>query len=105
MNVAYESIDCTGNRSADETYNHKAANLRHLAGLKLALLITHKDMFDVNLLIGAAFYWSVDTIIRGDSQTAAKSKVSRESKNGAQTTSMMNVLVIHKTEEVDLERF
>ena len=49
----------------------------YLQGLTLAHPVTHTADFEILLLIGADFYWSIveDHIIRGDGPTAMKSKL------------------------------
>ena len=49
----------------------------HLQGLTLAHPVMNTKDFEISLLIGADYYWSVveDTIIHGDEPTAMKSKL------------------------------
>ena len=54
-----------------------ASHFPHLQGLTLAHPVMDIKDFEISLLIGADYYWSVmeDTIIRGDGPTAMKSKL------------------------------
>ena len=54
-----------------------ASHFPHLQGLTLAHPVMNTKDFEISLLIGADYYWSVveDTIIRGDGPTAMKSKL------------------------------
>ena len=47
-------------------------------GLNLVHPFSNKDLFDIDLLIGADHYWKIleDQIIRGSGPTAAKPKIS-----------------------------
>ena len=49
----------------------------YLQGLSLAHPITHTSNFEISLLIGADFYWSIveNQIIRGDGLTTMQSKL------------------------------
>ena len=90
------------------------ANLSYLKGLKLAHPVTEEENFEISMLIGADFYWDIveNEIIRGNGPTAVKSKLGYllsgptfNSNVSTVTTTMMNVLIQHKQEEVDLEKF
>ena len=92
----------------------KVKNLSYLQGLHLAHPVTHNEQFNISLLIGADHYWSVvqDEIIRGDGPTAVKSKIgyllSGPLHTGTSTnwsSTMMNILVAHKPDEMNLQKF
>ncbi|XP_063400011.1 uncharacterized protein LOC134684639 [Mytilus trossulus] len=98
-----------------KTYIRKAAKLSYLSEIKLAHPVTANDNFQVSVLVGADYYWSIieNHIIRGDGPTAVKSKIGyllsgplhgTPSYND-QPTSMMNVMTSRKTKECDLEKF
>lgn len=96
-----------------QTHMKSVANLKHLRGLRLAHPVTDDDMFDIEILIGADYYWSIvgDTIIRGQGPTAVESKLgyllSGPTLSSACNTgnSILNVIVAHKEEEINLEKF
>lgn len=86
----------------------------YLRRLKLAHPVMHGDQFEINLLIGGDFYWDIvqDKVIRGNGPTAVNSKIGYllsgpvpAKGNNNMSTSMMNILVCHKEEEIDLEKF
>ncbi|XP_063426809.1 uncharacterized protein LOC134710384 [Mytilus trossulus] len=86
----------------------------YLRGLKLAHTMTQQDLFDISLLVGADHYWDivVDHIVRGNGPTAVKSKIgyllsgpTYSTKTNTSKTNMFNVLISHKDEEYNLERF
>ena len=54
---------------------HSPVNFPYLQGLTLAHPVTHTSDFEISLLIGADFYWSIveDHIIRGYRPTAMQS--------------------------------
>ncbi|XP_063411556.1 uncharacterized protein LOC134694475 [Mytilus trossulus] len=87
--------------------------LHYLHGLSLAHPVTDAESFELTLLIGADFYWNIvqDKVIRGNGPTAVSSKLGYllsgpiPVKNNNQSTSMMNVLISHKQETCDLEKF
>ena len=56
---------------------HYLVNFPYLQGLTLAHPVTHMSDFEISLLIGADFYWSIveDHIIRGHGPTAMQSKL------------------------------
>ncbi|CAC5385662.1 unnamed protein product [Mytilus coruscus] len=60
-----------------KTYLHKTTHLKYLYGLKLAHPVSHDPMFEVSLLIGLDYYWSIveDRIVRRTGPTAVKSKI------------------------------
>ena len=90
-------------------------NSDYLKGIKLAHPVTEDDMFEISLLIGADFYWEFveDIVIRGNGPIAVKSKLGYLLSGPLQpgkvrsntTSSIFNVLVSHKVEECDLEKF
>ena len=51
--------------------------LSYMQGLKLAHPVSNEERFNISMLIGADFYWSIiqDEIIRGEGPTAVKSKL------------------------------
>ena len=90
------------------------ASLSYPKGLKLAHPVTEEENFEISMLIRADVYWDIveNEIIRGNIPTAVKSKLgyllsgpSFNSKVSTVTTTKMNVLIQHKQEEVDLEKF
>ncbi|XP_069115378.1 uncharacterized protein [Argopecten irradians] len=92
------------------------AKLPHLKGLKLAHPVSADETFEVSLLIGADHYWDIvqDKVVRGKGPIAVKSKIGYllsgpyqgiSSLNQRQNMSVMNVLVSHKKDECDLEKF
>ena len=60
-----------------KTYAHNLKGMKHLAGLKLAHLLMDDGYFEITMLIGADYYWSIvqDSVIRGDGPTAVPSKI------------------------------
>ena len=98
-----------------KTYVHKTTHLKYLSGLRLAHPSSHEPTFEVELLIGADNYWSIveDQVIRGAGPTAVKSKIcyllsgpiTGSAMKSDTCTSMMNILVSHKIEELNLEMF
>ncbi|XP_076081076.1 uncharacterized protein LOC143051991 [Mytilus galloprovincialis] len=89
-------------------------NMRHLRGLKLAHPVSDDDMFEIEILIGADYYWSIvgDDIIRGEGPTAVESRLGYLLSGPIMTStcttsrsSILNVIVSHKTEELNLEKF
>ena len=59
------------------TSRREIASLSYLKGLQLARLISAEERFNISVLMGADFYWSVveDKIIRREGLTAVKSKL------------------------------
>ena len=57
-----------------QNYTRSVRHISHLKNLKLANPYTGDEMFEVEMLIGADYYWDVveDKIIRGDGPTAMK---------------------------------
>ncbi|XP_071124095.1 uncharacterized protein [Mytilus edulis] len=96
-----------------EGFWQKGQGLHYLHGLSLAQPVTDAESFELTLLIGADFYWNIlqEKVIRGNGPTTVSSKlgyllsgpVPVEKNN--QSTSMMNVLISHKQETCDLEKF
>lgn len=90
------------------------AKLPHLKGLKLAHPVSADETFEVSLLIGADHYWDIvqDKVVRGNGPTAVKSKIGyllsgpcQGAHSNKSNLAMMNVMVSHKNDECDLERF
>ena len=89
--------------------------LPYLHGLRLAHPICAEDKFNISLLIGADYYWSIveDEIIRGNGPTAVKSKIGYLlsgpvlTKNGSTSkqSAMLNILTDHRAVVCDLEKF
>ncbi|XP_063447872.1 uncharacterized protein LOC134727420 [Mytilus trossulus] len=89
--------------------------LPYLRGLRLAHPICAEDKFNISLLIGADYYWSIveDEIIRGNGPTAVKSKIGYLlsgpvlTKNGSSSkqSAMLNILTDHRAVVCDLEKF
>ena len=96
-----------------KSYVHTASKLPYLRNLRLAHAVTEDDTFRIELLIGADQYWNIveDEVIRGEGPTAVKSKVGYllsgpvNGERSHSNASVMKVLVSHKTEEVDIEKF
>ncbi|XP_045209140.2 uncharacterized protein LOC123561052 [Mercenaria mercenaria] len=95
-------------------YRHQVRELLYLKGLKLAHPVTKNDEFNIKVLVGADYYWTMqDEVIRGNGPTAIQSKigyllVGPISKNTTRNTihiniSMMNVVTTHVREKVDPE--
>lgn len=91
-----------------------ASKLPYLKGLRLANPVTEDRKFELSLLIGADYYWSIvqDHVIRGDGPTAVKSRLGyllsgpMHTFTGEQSsTGMFNVLIQHQQEESSLEKF
>ncbi|VDI74045.1 Hypothetical predicted protein [Mytilus galloprovincialis] len=91
-----------------------ASKLPYLKGLRLANPVTEDRKFELSLLIGADYYWSIvqDHVIRGDGPTAVKSRLGyllsgpMHTFTGEQSsTGMFNVLIQHQQEERSLEKF
>ena len=89
-------------------------NLQYLKGLKLAHPVTANEQFDISLLIGVDYYWQIvqDEVIRGDGPIAVKSKLGyllsgpvHSNVPASAPIHVANVMITHKTEEFDLERF
>jgi hypothetical protein len=96
--------------------NFDASKLHYLQRLKLhvAQPICSGDKFEISMLIGTDYYWDIvqNKIIRGKGSTAVQSRLgyllSRPMSNSTGYTtsvSMLNILIQHKNEEYDLERF
>ncbi|XP_071128314.1 uncharacterized protein [Mytilus edulis] len=85
----------------------------YLRGLQLAHPVMDGEQFEISLLIGGDFYWDIvqDKIVRGNGPTAVSSKIGYLLSGPVPTRasnasfSMMNILVCHKQEECDLEKF
>lgn len=89
-------------------------NLHYLAGLKLAHPLTSDTHFEISLLIGADYYWQLiqDEIVRGEGPVAVKSKLGYllsgpvpSNSSPTSSTSILNVMISHKNDELDIERF
>ena len=89
------------------------ANLPYLKGLKLAMPMNETEYFEVDMLIGADYYWTFvgDQIVRGNGPTAVSSKLGfllsgpTQEEQTHSDASIMDVLVSHKEEECELEKF
>lgn len=91
------------------------SRLNYLKNLELAHPLSGEESFNIDILIGADFYWKFveDKVIRGDGPTAVLSKLGyllsgpiHSGGSGPNTESlMMNILADHKLEECDFERF
>ena len=97
-----------------QTHIKSVSNMQHLRGLKLAHPVSENEMFEINLLIGADYYWTIvgDRIIRGNGPTAVESKIgfllsgpTMSTTNTWSKNSMLNVMVAHKTDEANLAKF
>ena len=89
-------------------------NLHYLAGLKLAHPVTSDTHFEISLLIGADYYWQFvqDEIVRGEGPVAVKSKLGYllsgpvpSNSLPSPSTSILNVMILQKIDEPDIERF
>jgi ssRNA-specific RNase YbeY (16S rRNA maturation enzyme) len=80
--------------------------LSNVRGLKLAHVFPGHHEFSVNLLICVDYYWKYleDKMIKGDGPTAVLSGPTKKSTNEG-GASMLNILISHKEEEYDLEKF
>ncbi|VDI25014.1 Hypothetical predicted protein [Mytilus galloprovincialis] len=99
------------------TYVRQAAKLTYLSGIKLAHPVTADENFEISILIGADYFWSIvqNDIIRGEGPTAVQSKIGyllsgtlhshNSDTDGYKRASMMNVMIATKTDEYDLEKF
>ena len=96
------------------TYPNNMENMKHLTGLKLAHPAMNDGYFEIMVLIGADYYWSIvqDRVIRGNGPTAVESKIgyllsgpTTGCNKKLPPTLMMNIMTSHSAEEVDLERF
>ena len=98
--------------------NSEAVKLPYLKGLKLAHPVHDGDAkkFELSMLIGSDYYWDIveDKVIRGPGPTAVKSRVGYllsgpmikpTSTHSMVNASMFNVLIQHRQEECELERF
>ena len=96
-----------------QTHVKSVVNMRHLKGLKLAHPVSADETFHINFLIGADYYWQIvgDNIIRGNGPTAVESKIGYllsgpvNNMNMPTMSSVFNVLISHKMEECNLEKF
>ncbi|XP_071152313.1 uncharacterized protein [Mytilus edulis] len=59
------------------TYVRQAAKLTYLSGIELAHPVTADENFEISILIGADYFWSIvqNDIIRGEGPTAVQSKI------------------------------
>ncbi|XP_071171198.1 uncharacterized protein [Mytilus edulis] len=99
------------------TYVRQAAKLTYLLGIKLAHPVTADENFEISILIGADYFWSIvqNDIIRGEGPTAVQSKIGyllsgtlhshNSDTDGYKRASMMNVMIATNTDEYDLEKF
>ena len=96
------------------TYPNNLENMKHLTGLKLVHPAMNDGYFEIMVLIGADYYWSIvqDRVIRGNGPTAVESKIgyllsghTTGCNKKLPPTSMMNIMTSNSAEEVDLERF
>jgi hypothetical protein len=94
--------------------NFNASKLHYLQGLKLAHLVCSGDKFEISMLISADYYWDIvqNKIIHGKGPTAVQSRLGyllfgpmSNSTGYTTSASMLNILIQHKNEEYDLERF
>ena len=96
-----------------KSYVHTASKLPYQIHLRLAHAVTEDDTFRIELLIGADQYWTIveDETIRGEGPTAVKSKVGYilsgpvNGERSHSNASVMKVIVSHKTDDVDIEKF
>ena len=96
-----------------QTHIKSVVNMKHLRGLKLAHPVSADGNFNINCLIGADYYWQIvgDKIIRGNGPTAVESKIGyllsgpTANTDMSNKSSIFNILVSHKLEECNLERF
>ena len=91
--------------------------MAYIQGLRLAHLISEDDTFEISVLIGADYYWDFveDEVIRGNGPTPVKSKLGyllsgpirsrKTNSNDSVSSNILNILVSHKSEEFDLQKF
>ena len=89
--------------------------MKYLQGLELAHPGMKDDVFDISLLIGTDHYWDLvgNRTVRGKGPTAVESKlgyllsgpVNGKTSTSFAATSMMHVMLSHREEECDLEKF
>ncbi|XP_053388631.1 uncharacterized protein LOC128551742 [Mercenaria mercenaria] len=96
---------------------HQVSKYSYLRDLKLAHHITGETIFNISILIGADYYWTIveDQIIRGEGPTAVKSKLGYllsgpvaddRHRNVNQSEHVMNVSITSRAaDEMSLERF
>ena len=97
------------------TFEVDTKRMKYLQGLKLAHPGMKDDVFNISLLIGADHYWDFvgNRTVRGKGPTAVESKlgyllsgpVNRKTSTSLAATSMMHVMLSHREEEGDLEKF
>ncbi|XP_048745808.2 uncharacterized protein LOC125658566 [Ostrea edulis] len=92
----------------------EVCKLPYIRNLKLAHRLAVNDKFEVQLLIGADYYWSfVEDNIRGNGPITVKSKlgyllsgpINRKSTNQGASTATLHILSHRENVEYDLERF
>ncbi|XP_063435728.1 uncharacterized protein LOC134716648 [Mytilus trossulus] len=95
--------------------SHTTKSLPHLRGLKLANSVHSGERFEIDLLIGADYYWEIieDKIIRGKGPTAVQSKIGYllsgptigNISQHSRSTVLLNVISSHQLEETEIEKF
>ena len=99
-----------------KTYRNEVRKYSYLKGLQLAHPVSESEEFSIEILIGADYYWSIvqDKIIRGEGPIAIQSKlgyllsgplITHQDLNTPVPVSMMNVIAMHRSEDIDIERF
>ncbi|XP_053390231.1 uncharacterized protein LOC128553139 [Mercenaria mercenaria] len=98
-----------------QKYNKNVSHLQHLKGLKLAHPLIEDTTFEVQLLIGADYYWRIveDKIIRGPGPTAVASKagyllsgpVPFHASSSRATTSLTLNVITQSPKDIDLQKF
>ncbi|XP_063420583.1 uncharacterized protein LOC134705796 [Mytilus trossulus] len=93
--------------------SHTTKSLPHLRGLKLANSVHSGERFEIDLLIGADYYWEIieDKIIRGKGPTAVQSKIGYllsgptigNISQHSRSTVLVNVIA-HKNTTIDNEK-
>ena len=88
-------------------------HLPYLRGLKLAHPLNTNDKFEIDVLVGADFYWEIvqDEIIRGDGPTAVSSRIGyllsgpvTHTQSSASSV-LLNIISSHQQEERFVENF
>lgn len=94
-------------------FRQSTATLKYLKGLKLAHPVTMETMFDIDLLIGADYYWDIvgDGVIRGNGPTAVSSRIGYFLSgplpvcNSQAQSTVTDVIATHVAESTDLTQF
>ncbi|XP_069131720.1 uncharacterized protein [Argopecten irradians] len=96
-----------------QTHSSEVKELKYLRNLQLAHKGPGNTSFEIQILIGADYYWNfiMDHVVRGNGPTAVQSKLgyllSGPSNGNSKSTNIgvYKVLTEHKDEEVNLTKF